>query len=334
MTVAPTHTGMLFILVAPAGAGKNALMNRVIARVPGLRQLPTATTRGIREGEMEGREHLFVTESQFLDMLRQDQLLEHQVVHGRYYGVPRATVEKAMEAGEDLIADIEYLGASFIRNEYPNNVVLIFVQPPSVAALIERMRQRGDKESEIGRRLLRVPAELAFAPQCDYLIYNDDLDRAAETLYAIVVATRSKRDIMRLRQASTPPPTPFHMQAAAIVVHGDEVVYRDQPQRFPTVAVATGETPDLAALRAVRAELKIETSAEYLVHDEARDGDLLPPVSVDFVRDANGEQVTMIYVCRLPNRVDLPDGWHWIPQSQVSLPPQVQELLATSIASN
>lgn len=333
VTAAPTRLGLLFILVAPAGAGKNALMNRVIARVPGLRQLPTATTREIRDTEKQGREHLFVSEAEFLDMVENGELLEYQKIHGkdRYYGVPRATVENAMQAGEDLIADIDYLGASFIRNEYPDNVLLIFIQPPSVQALVHRMTERGDAKSEIGRRLLRVPAEMAFAPQCDYLIFNDDLDQAAETLYQIVMAAHSHREIMRLRQAGSPPPVPFRTLASAVVVHGNEVVCHEHGRGLPTVAVAPGEPPHLATLRAIRTELDVETSVDNLLHDTSSATDFIAPANIEFVADDDGEQVTMIYVYRLPERVALPGGWAWVAQEQLALPSQVQSLLAAPL---
>ena len=330
MTVAPNRLGLLFILVAPAGAGKNALMNRVMARVGGLRQLPTATTRPQREGEQQGREHLFVTVDEFKDMLANNQLLEHQEVHGRYYGVPRSTVEKALDAGEDLIADIDYLGADYTRSQYRENVILIFVQPPSVQTLIERMRTRGDSEAEICRRLLRVPAELAFATECDYLVVNEDIDEAAETLYGIVIAARSHREIMRLQNQAGQAGQPYTTLSAAIVVYDDQVVWGETTPYLPYVPVGKNETPSQAALRAVRERLGFELTADSLVHLTPPKPGLVPPASVDFMNSESGQQVVLLYLCRAASLADLPAGWTWRPQNEARLPQIIHELLATS----
>ena len=334
MTVAPNRLGLFFILVAPAGAGKNALMNRVMARVGGLRQLPTATTRPQREGEEQGREHLFVSPDEFKHMLANDQLLEHQEVHGRYYGVPRSTVEAAMDSGEDLIADIDYLGAHYTRSQYPDNVVLIFVQPPSVQTLIQRMRNRGDNEAEICRRLLRVPAELAFATECDYLIVNEDIDAAAETLYGIVIAARSHREILRLRGLGDQPRHhPYDTMSAAIVVYEDQLAWGDNLPYLPLAPVGKNETPVAAALRAARETLGIALDGDSLIHLTPPKPDLVPPASVTFMDSDHGQQVVLLYICRVTSPVDLPPGWSWKPQAEAHLPQMIHDLLATSPTS-
>ena len=330
MTVAPKRLGLFFILVAPAGAGKNALMNRVMARVGGLRQLPTATTRPQREGEQQGREHLFVSVDEFKDMLANDQLLEHQEVHGRYYGVPRSTVEAAMDRGEDLIADIDYLGAGYARSQYPDNVILIFIQPPSVQTLIQRMRTRGDSEIEICRRLLRVPAELAFAAECDYLVVNEDIDAAAETLYGVVIAARSHREVLRLRGLGDQPRHPYDTLSAAVIVYEDRVVWGEHLPYLPLVPVGKNETPAEAALRAAKEQLDISLNADSLVHLTPPKPELVPPASVDFMDSESGQQVVLLYICRVTSLVDLPPGWTWRPQAEARLPQMIHDLLATS----
>lgn len=330
MTQAPNRLGLFFILVAPAGAGKNALMKRVMARVDGLRQLPTATSRPKRDGEEQGREHLFVTVDEFMQMLANNELLEHQEVHGRYYGVPRRTVEAAMDAGEDLIADIDYLGADYTRSQYPDNVVLIFVQPPSVQTLIERMRTRGDSEAEICRRLLRVPAEMAFATRCDYLILNEDIDQAAETLYGIVIAARSQREVRRLRAQVGNKVHPYDTVSAAVVVAGDQVAWHAQTPHLPFVPLRADEPPHLAAVRAVRELLDVAVTEDDLVHLTPPKPDLVPPASVDFMERDGVEQVVMLYICRVASPFDLPDGWTWRPQDDAPLPQLVRDILTTS----
>jgi guanylate kinase len=199
----PRRWGILFVLVGPPGAGKNALMNVVLQRLGRLRQLPTATTRSQRPTETQGREHLFVSIEEFQRMNADGELVESQPVHNHMYGTPRATLEKAFAAEDDLIADIDVYGATKLRNTYPDNTVLIFIRPSSVEVLAQRMEERGENAEEIDLRLRRVAMELQFAPQCDYLITNDDFDSAAAMLEGIVLAEFSRRDIKKLRE-STP----------------------------------------------------------------------------------------------------------------------------------
>ncbi len=194
------YWGLLFVIVGPAGVGKNALMNSVLERFPDLRQLPTATTRAMRPGEQQGREHLFVSEAEFQRMVTGNELLENQVVHEHLYGVPRKAVEQELAQEHDLIADIDIKGAAILRRNYPNDTVLVFLQPPSINDLRQRMEKRGELQAEIEIRMNRVEMEMAFAPQCDYLITNDEMNRAGEFLYGIVLAERSRREIMKLRK--------------------------------------------------------------------------------------------------------------------------------------
>ena len=142
--------GLLFLVIGPPGVGKNALMNDALKHFDDLRQLATATTRRPRPTEQEGREHLFVTPETFREMIARNELLEWQEVHpNKFYGVPRASIENALASGEKLIADIDVLGATYIRSLYPGQVVLIYIEPPSVAVLEERMQQRGENRADI-----------------------------------------------------------------------------------------------------------------------------------------------------------------------------------------
>jgi guanylate kinase len=198
------HWGLLFVIVGPAGVGKNALMNTVIERFTDLRQL--TTTRGVRPGEQPGREHLFVSVSEFQRMLAANELLESQLVHENYYGVPRKTVETAIANGTDLIADIDVLGAAALRSNFPQQTVLIFLQPPSKDELRRRMNKRGENPIEIEKRMKRVEMEMAYAPECDYLIINDEMEKASEILYGIVLAERARRELLKLRKKTNPTP--------------------------------------------------------------------------------------------------------------------------------
>lgn len=191
--------GLLFVLIGPAGVGKNALMGYVLQRLTDLQQLPTATTRPMRPGETQGREHDFITREEFQRLIDQNSLIEHQVVHENLYGTPRQTVEQALANETDRIADIEIFGAKALRSAYPHHAIAVFIQPPSTDDLRGRMEKRGESQAEIEKRMQRVAMEMDYAPNCDYLITNDDVDRAGEILYSIIVAERSRRDLLKLR---------------------------------------------------------------------------------------------------------------------------------------
>jgi guanylate kinase len=191
-------SGLLFILVGPGGVGKNALMQNVLPRFQHLRQLPTATTRAPREGEQHGRERLFVSLDEFKRMIANGELLEHEEVHpGKFYGVPRCKVEEALREGEDLIADIEIAGAEKVHTAYPDNTVLIFIAPPSMDVLSERMRNRGESEQGIAERIARAEREMDFIKQSEHLIVNDEFERASQELYDVICKERAERDQKR-----------------------------------------------------------------------------------------------------------------------------------------
>lgn len=182
--------GILFILVGPGGVGKNALMGQVLERLPELKQLPTATTRSPRGNEVHGVQHLFMTLDEFQKMIANNELLEHQEVHpGKFYGVPRSTVEGAIYQHQDLIADIDFKGASILRSVYPSHTLTIFIAPPVSDALETRLRDRQDNETDIQNRLNRMADEMLYAPTCDYVIVNDVFDKAVDELKAIVQST-------------------------------------------------------------------------------------------------------------------------------------------------
>ena len=148
MALSENLPGVIFVMIGPGGAGKNAIMKAVIAAFPAMKQLATATTRPMRADEKQGREHLFVSEQQFQEMISRNELLEHQeVTPGKFYGIPRRTVMEALTAGAARIADIEVLGAIELAAAYPQNVVQVFVTVPGddiaqqLAVLEERMRE-------------------------------------------------------------------------------------------------------------------------------------------------------------------------------------------------
>lgn len=300
--------GLLFPLVGPAGAGKNRLLNHVVNRTA-LRQLPTATTRSIRPGEQEGREHFYMSREAFQQKIAAGALLEHQVIHGNLYGMLRAEVEKALDSGSAIIADIEPLGAAHAHQAYPENVISIFIQPPSIGTLIQRMRERGEQEAEIGKRLLRVPQELAYIPECDYAILNDDFDRAAEKLYRIIQA-----ELSGTRHSVPSDPVVdyrYRYEVQVVPFAQDQVLRRTAPPSELSAPLSTGEQPHAVALRGLSAALGLEPNEAALTTSDQRDGDYLPPARLDYYQDADGEHLRYVYFYRLAPDFAPPPGWQW-----------------------
>jgi guanylate kinase len=187
--------GLIFVMVGPGGVGKNTLMKAVLPRLQNLRQLPTVTTRSPREGEEHGRERFFVLPDEFRRMIDGGELVEHEeVTPGKYYGVPKRYLEQALRAGQDLIADIEYSGASKVKHHYPDNAVLIFIAPPASEVLAERMRERGETEQGIADRLARVQREMGFQNACKYVIVNDVVENAIDELCRVIQLEQASRD--------------------------------------------------------------------------------------------------------------------------------------------
>jgi guanylate kinase len=184
--------GYLFIVSSPSGGGKTTLIRRLLAKPPGepLRFSVSHTTRPRRDGEGDGREYHFVSAADFEKMARAGEFLEHNEVHGNFYGTAKAEVLPRLAAGEDVILDIDVQGARDIRQAIPE-AVSIFIVPSSVEELERRLRMRGlDGEDAIRKRLINAAKEIAQAEDFQYVIVNDDLDRAGLELESVVRAAR------------------------------------------------------------------------------------------------------------------------------------------------
>jgi guanylate kinase len=320
--VSETRQGLIFLLVGPPGVGKNTLMKAVLARPIGsLRQLPTATTRPMRPDEKQGREHLFVTHEEFQRLIATNALIEWQNVYkDDLYGMPRATVEDAIANNEDLIADIEVLGATYLRSVYPDNVMLIFVAPPSLDDLSERMQTRGETEAEIATRMQRVKMEMPYAPLCDYFIVNDDADASAEMLRGIILAENSRRSLANLRVESGLPRQRLAFAGSVMPYYGNEIVYSPTYPHFPTALLVYGEQPHDAALRALAQLLKsVSPEIKHLSSFNNANNNFVPPQTVSGQTCEHFTQITFVYEYALQERVDSPEGWTWIPRGDLGL---------------
>ena len=184
--------GNLFIVSSPSGGGKTTLIRRLMANPPGrpLHFSVSHTTRARREGEKDGREYHFVTAAEFQGMTRHEDFLEHNEVHGNFYGTAKSEVLPRLAAGADVILDIDVPGARDIRASYPE-AILIFIVPSLVEVLEERLRRRGlDAEDAIQKRLINAAKEIEQAKEFQYLIVNDDLETASLELESVVRASR------------------------------------------------------------------------------------------------------------------------------------------------
>ena len=188
--------GLLIILSSPSGAGKSTLSKRLRAWDPTIRFSVSATTRQPRAGEIDGQDYHFMTEEAFKRDVAQGDMLEHAHVFGNFYGSPRQPVEAAIEAGDDVLFDIDWQGAQQIRNSaLAPNTLSIFLLPPSISELHRRLVSRGQDSAEvIARRMQKSWDEISHWGSYDFVLINDDLDRAEADLRGIVTATRLRRE--------------------------------------------------------------------------------------------------------------------------------------------
>jgi guanylate kinase len=187
--------GLLIILSSPSGAGKSTLSKRLMAWDPTFRFSVSATTRAPRPGETDGKDYYFKSRAEFDALVVAGQMLEHAEVFGNLYGSPRAPVEQAMQEGRDTLFDIDWQGGQQIKQAMAGDVVSIFILPPSIAELERRLRTRGQDSDEVIRgRMAKSEAEISHWAEYDYVLINDDLDRAEAELKTIVTAERLRRD--------------------------------------------------------------------------------------------------------------------------------------------
>ena len=191
--------GNLFIITAPSGAGKTSLVRALLAADSQIKLSISYTTRKPRPGEVDGVDYYFVDEAQFLQMLGEGDFLESAEVHGARYGTSQTRVDTALQASNDVVLEIDWQGAAQVRSLYPQ-AISIFILPPSMEALQQRLTNRGQDSGEvIARRFAAAREEMSHVGEFDYVTINDKFEVALEDLQAIVRTQRLKRDKQLLR---------------------------------------------------------------------------------------------------------------------------------------
>jgi guanylate kinase len=197
-----THAGNVLIVAAPSGAGKSTLVNALLAAEPTVRLSISYTTRAPRPGEVEGREYFFIDVPTFVAMRSRNEFIESAEVHGHLYGTSAAWIEKQIAAGDDVLLEIDWQGASQIKRRFPD-ALGIFILPPSIDALEARLRQRGqDENTVITRRLLAAGGEIAHARDFEYVIINQEFAEASRQLKSIVQAARLRFSSQAVRHGA------------------------------------------------------------------------------------------------------------------------------------
>jgi guanylate kinase len=187
--------GLMFVLSSPSGAGKTTLSRLLMDRMPELSLSVSVTTRPMRPGEVEGRDYFFIDRKKFDSMSKNGELLEFAPVFDNFYGTPRAAVEAALAAGQDVLFDIDWQGTQQLREKARADVVSVFILPPSAADLEKRLHTRAqDSDAVIKGRMSRAAHELSHWAEYDYIVVNHDVDEAFAEVQSILKAERLKRE--------------------------------------------------------------------------------------------------------------------------------------------
>jgi guanylate kinase len=186
--------GIMVVLSSPSGAGKTTLTKQILNTSRNILMSVSATTRQPRPGEVDGEDYIFLSKSKFSEMIDNDEFLEYAKVFDNFYGTPRAPVETALARGFDIVFDIDWQGAQQLTQAAANDLVKIFILPPNMRELENRLRSRAqDSDDIIARRMSKSENEISHWAEYDYIIINEDISEAIEELTTIVNAERMKR---------------------------------------------------------------------------------------------------------------------------------------------
>lgn len=184
----------MLVLSSPSGAGKSTIARALLEREDELFLSISMTTRPPRSGEEEGRDYFFITEDEYNQKVQDDELLEHAQVFSNYYGTPKTLVERHLTAGEDVLFDIDWQGTQQLRESAREDVISIFILPPSYEELEKRLTGRGqDSEEVIRKRMAKASDEMSHWPEYDYVIVNDVIEESIQNVQAILKAERLRR---------------------------------------------------------------------------------------------------------------------------------------------
>ncbi|MCP4394097.1 MAG: guanylate kinase [Alphaproteobacteria bacterium] len=187
--------GLMLVLSSPSGAGKTALSRGLLAREKNLTMSVSMTTRAPRRGEVDGVDYFFRSEEQFKAAIENGEFLEYAHVFGNYYGTPKGVVEENLAQGKDVLFDIDWQGTQQVAEKAVNDMVSVFVLPPSLEVLETRLTKRAQDSQEVVRtRMSKACDEMSHWSEYDYIIVNDDLDESIGKLHGILAAERLRRD--------------------------------------------------------------------------------------------------------------------------------------------
>jgi guanylate kinase len=190
-----TRRGVMLVLSSPSGTGKSTIARNLLSNEPNLTMSVSVTTRKRRGSEIDGTHYHFISEREFDRLKDSDALLEWAHVHGNYYGTPRDAVELALGDGRDMLFDIDYQGGQQLMEKARIDVVSVFLLPPSMAELKKRLVRRAeDAQDVIDQRLANAAEEITHWREYDYVVVNEDLDKAFHEVQSILVAERLRRD--------------------------------------------------------------------------------------------------------------------------------------------
>ena len=187
--------GLMLVLSSPSGAGKTTISRALLAGDENLSMSVSATTRKPRPGEIEGRDYFFMEPVDFNLLVNKDELLEHAKVFGNYYGTPAAPVRDALAEGKDILFDIDWQGTQQLAQRAGDDLVSVFVLPPSTQALEKRLKSRAqDSDEVVAQRMSKASEEISHWREYDYVVVNDDVDRCISEVKAILLAERVRRN--------------------------------------------------------------------------------------------------------------------------------------------
>ena len=195
MTTPITKRGLMLVLSSPSGAGKTSICKKLLQQDTGLVLSVSATTRKRRPGEVEGKDYQFLSIQEFESRINKSQFLEYAKVFGNYYGTPDQLVERTLKSGVDVLFDIDWQGTQQLKARARQDLVSVFILPPSIKELEKRLFKRAQDTSEVvANRMSKSASEMSHYPEYDYVVINHDLDKSVQQVQSILCAERARRE--------------------------------------------------------------------------------------------------------------------------------------------